>query len=305
MSLQNALLQLPKGGLEQKAIEAGEIDAIVDHGSRNVILFPAARRALREVADRDAASDASIANSLLAALPHADYQRVRAALERITLTSGEVLHEPGVPMGYVYFPVDCVISLLTPVAGYEPLSVGLVGHEGMVGISLALGIDVSFLRALVQGTGTAMRMESGAFRNEILQSKPLQQALYRYEHALLGQIAQSLACNQFHSVQERLARYLLMTGDRAKSRDLRITQQFLAEMLGVLRPSVTIAAGKLEKRKLIHCGRGNITILHRSRLSAASCECYQTIKRIFDSAQAEGADSARQRADVIRDAPAG
>lgn len=305
MRLQNALLQLAKGGLEQKAIEAGEIDAIVDHGSRNVILFPAARRALREVANRDAASDASIANSLLAALPHAEHQRLRAVLEPVTLTSGQVLHEPGVPMRYVYFPVDCVISLLTQIRGHQPLSVGLVGHEGMVGISLALGIDVSFLRALVQGTGTAMRMESGAFRNEILQSKPLQQALYRYEHALLGQIAQSSACSQFHSLQERLARYLLMTGDRAMSREFRITQQFLADMLGVRRPGVTIGAGALEKRKLIHCGRGKITILHRSRLSAASCECYQTIKHIFDSAQADGAGSAPQHTDVIRGVPAG
>lgn len=291
--LANALLRLPKGGPEHQAIDAGEIDAIVDYASSNVILFPAARRALREVAsrasaaNREAADQASIANSLLAALPLAEYQRLLAGLEPVTLNSGEVLHEPAVPIRYVYFPIDSVISLLTTVQGHQAPEVGLVGHEGMIGISLALGIDVSFNRALVQRTGTAMRMESAHLCNEILQSKPLQRALYRYQHALMGQIAQTAACNQFHSVQARLARYLLMTADRARSREFGLTHDFLARMLGVRRVGITNAASALRKRKLIEYSRGTITILDRKRLGKSACECYQIVKRIYDSAQTD------------------
>jgi CRP-like cAMP-binding protein len=284
------LLRLPKGGPERQAIEAGEIDAIIDYAGSNVILLPAARLALRETANRapaanrDPANQASIANSLLASLPHAEYQRLLARLEPVTLKFGEVLHEAGVPIRYVYFPIDCVVSLLTAVEGHQALEVGLVGHEGMVGIPLALGIDVSFRRALVQGTGTAMRMESTAFREEIVQSKPLQKALFRYQHALTGQIAQSAVCNQFHSGEARLARYLLMTADCARSREIRLTHAFLAHMLGVRRAGITLAASALQKRGLITYRRGKITILDRRRLTAASCECYRIIKRIYDSA---------------------
>lgn len=244
-------------------------------------------------------------NSLLAALPHAEYQRLLAGLEPVTLKFGEVLKEPGVPIRYVYFPIDCVISLLTKVEDDQALEVGLVGHEGMVGIPLALGIHVSSRRALVQGTGTAMRMKSALFRKEFLQSKPLQQALYRYNHALTGQIAQSAACIQFHPVQARLARYLLMTADRARSREIRLTHEFLADMLGVWRVGVTNAAGDLQKRKLIKYGWGKITILDRKRLSAASCKCYRIIKRIYTTARTRMVDSARQRKHVIRGALTG
>jgi hypothetical protein len=127
-----------------------------------------------------------------------------------------------------------------------------------------------------------MRMESALFREEVLRSKPLQQAVYQYTHALIGQIAQSAVCKQFHSVQARLARYLMMTGDCAGSGEIRLTHEFLASALGLQRSSVTIAAGALEKRKLIKCGRGKITILDRKNLSAACCECYQIIKRLYD-----------------------
>ena len=238
-------------------------------------------------ATRDAAIRASSANGLLAALPHAEYRRLHPALEPVKLTYGEVLHEPGVPIRYVYFPLDCVISLLTTVKGHKALEVGLVGHEGMVGIPLALGIHASYHRALVQRTGTAMRMESAPFRKEFLQSKPLQKVLYRYEHALTGQIAQSAACNRFHALQARLARYLLMTGDRARSMVVRLKHEFLARMLGVRRVSVTHAASALQKRKLIKCRRGEITILDRNRLGAVSCECYQIIRRIYNSVYAD------------------
>ncbi|HVC10283.1 MAG TPA: Crp/Fnr family transcriptional regulator [Burkholderiales bacterium] len=294
-SLKQILPRLPKGGPEHQALEAGEIDAIIDHAGRNVILLPTARRALREMANRTppairaVANQAPTANGLLAALPHAEYRRLLAAgLEPVTLKFGEVLHEPGVPFRYVYFPVDCVISLLTAVGGHQALEVALVGHEGMVGISLALGSEVSLHRAVVQGTGTAMRMEAGSLRGALLQSKPLQQALHRFKHALVGQISQSAACNRFHSVEARLARYLLMSCDRARSTEICFGHEFLASMLGVRRVGVTIAVGALRKRKLIKCGREKITILDRRHLGAASCECYQIIKRIYDSAYADG-----------------
>ena len=226
--------------------------------------------------------------SLLAALPRAEYQRLVAGVEPVRLKFAEVLQEPGVPIRYVYFPVDCVISLLTPVTGHPDLGTALVGREGMVGIPLALGIEFSPRRALVQQPGTAMRMESAPFRRALRQSMPLQQALYRYKHALVGQIGQLAACTQFHSVQARLARYLLMTADYANLTDIRLTQDFLANMLGVRRPTVNQAFGALEKDGLIECGREKTTILDRKRLGAASCECYAIIKRIYTRMHAHG-----------------
>ena len=239
-------------------------------------------------------------NSLLAALPHAEYRRLLASLEPVMLEFGEVLKEPGVPIRHVYFPVDCVVALLTLVEGHEALQAGLVGNEGMVGMPLALGIHISSHRALVQVAGTAMRMKSSAFRKEFLQSKPLQRAVYRYKHALTGQFVQSIACNQFHSLRARFARYLLMTADRARSREIRLTHEFLSRMLGVQRPGVTTAAGDLEKRRLIQCGRGKITILDRRRLSASSCACYRIINRLYKKARMRMADSARQRKGGMR-----
>jgi len=227
-------------------------------------------------------------NSLLDVLRHADFQRLFAGIEPVTLKFGEVLQEPGVPFRHVYFPIDCVISLLTPIEGHPDLGIALIGREGMVGIPLALGIGSSSRRALVQNPGTAMRMESAPLRRAIFQSMPLRQALYRYKHALVGQIGQLAACNQFHPVQARLARYLLMTADHANLTEIRLTQEFLASMLGVERSAVTHASGALEKDGLIKCGRGKMTILDRKRLGAASCECYQIIKRIYASMYAHG-----------------
>ncbi len=233
------------------------------------------------------ANPGPVANSLLAALPHAEYQHLIGGLELVKLKFGEVLHEPGAPLRYVYFPIDCVISLLLTGKGHPDLQIGLVGHEGVVGIQLALGIQVSSRWALVQGAGTAMRMESALFRKECLQSEPLRQALYRYKHALVGQIAQSAVCSHFHSVQERLARYLLMTAECARSREIRLTHEFVARMLGVRRVAVTNAAIALQKRKLIKYARGEITILDRELLCTVACECYKVIKRINDSAYAD------------------
>ncbi len=230
----------------------------------------------------------ALGNSLLAALPRATCQRLVARLEPVTLILGEVLHEPGERIRFVYFPVDSVIALLLVAKGHHPLKVGLVGHEGIIGIPLALGIQTSYRRALVQGAGTAMRMESALFRKEVQRSKPLQQALFRYKHELTGQIEQLAVCKQFHSVQERLALYLLMTGERAGSDEIHLTQEFIANMLGVRRIGINNQCRALQQRALINQSRGKITILDRERLGAASCECYQIIKRMYSSIKAHG-----------------
>jgi CRP-like cAMP-binding protein/PAS domain-containing protein len=244
------------------------------------------RKRAEQLAGLDSpAATLPIANSVLAAVPRTEYQRLAAGLEPVSLTFGDVLYEPGGPIRYVYFPGDCLISLLTQVENHMALEVGLVGSEGMVGIPLALGIGTSSVRALVQGTGTAMRMEAGCFQLEFKQSPSLQRELYRYTHLLMAQFSQTAACNRFHVVEARLARWLLMTRDRVRSNEFHLTHEFLADMLGVQRVGVTNAASALRERKLIDYSRGNITILNPKGLSAASCGCYRIVKDLFDSAQ--------------------
>jgi PAS domain S-box-containing protein len=217
-------------------------------------------------------------NGLLAALPRKDYRGLLAGLKLVTLTYGDVLYEPGEPIRHVYFPNDCVVSLLTAVEGHQALEVGLVGREGMVGISLALGMDVASVRALVQGSGTAMRMNAARFRRELRNSLPLQGELHRFVHSKLAQARQTAACNRFHRVEARLARWLLMTRDRARSDQFLLTQAFVADMLGVRRVGVSAAASALQQRKLISYNRGKIRILDRKGLKAASCGCYEVVK---------------------------
>ena len=221
---------------------------------------------------------ARIENRLLDAVPRKEYLRLLGKLEPVNLTFGEVLYEPGDTIDHVYFPGIALISLLTLVDNHLALEVGVVGCEGLVGIPVALGFRVSPFRALVQGSGMAMRMPSAHFLKELRQSVALQRALYRYTHTLMAQVAQTAACNRFHVVEERLARWLLMTRDRVESADFRLTQEFLSHMLGVRRVGVTKAAGHLQKRKLIEYSRGNIRIVDPVGLEAASCSCYQATR---------------------------
>ncbi len=221
-----------------------------------------------------------ITNRLLAALPRIVYQRLQMHLEPVTLTFGEVLCEPGDPISHVYFPNDSLVSLLTLVDGGLALEVGLVGREGMVGVTLAMGISTSPVRALVQGNGTAMRMSAAPFQRRFLQSLSLRQQVHFYTHALLAQIAQTAACNRFHVIEERLARWLLMTRDRLDSDKFHLTQEFLGNMLGVRRASITKAAHALKQCKLIAYSRGNISILDGIGLEAASCSCYAMEKNL-------------------------
>ncbi len=248
-------------------------------------LGPPTTQSKRERAGQ-VAHGASIENSLLAAVPRKDYRRLLAGLEPVTLTFGEVLYEPGETIRHVYFPGASLVSLLTLADGHLALEVGLIGREGMVGIPLVLGQNVSPVRALVQGSGTAMRMAAAHFREEFRLSVPLQQELYRYTHTLMAQISQTAACNRFHVVEKRLARWLLMTHDRVMSDQFRMTHEFLAHMLGVRRVGITKAAQALQKRNLIRYSRGDITVLDRRGLEAAACQCYAVIKDMHDSAQA-------------------
>ena len=303
--LQRVLRGLPRGGPEQQAIEAGEIDAVIDYGNANVIMFPVARRALRNAAKRASAAnlraelDVPVANSVLAALSRPEYQRLLPGLEPITLKFGEVLHEPGVPIRYVYFPIDSVICLLTRADGQRTVETGLVGYEGMVGIPLALGVDVSSVRALVQVAGTAMRMSAARFQNELRRCVHLQRELYRYTYVKMAQARQTAACIASHVFEQRLACWLLMTSDRSRSPEILMTQEYLATVLSVRRVSVTKASVSLQSRNLVSYRRGSIKILNRKGLEAASCACYRQIEVLHAGTpaprnQAEGGPVARR-----------
>jgi CRP-like cAMP-binding protein len=219
----------------------------------------------------------SPSNRVLASLPPKTYRLLRAQLEPVILTFGQTLYEPGETIRQVYFPVDCLISLLTAVDKRRTLEVGMVGNEGMAGIPVFLGVDVSGVRALVQGGGKALRMSSMQFRVALDRDQALQQALFRYTHALMAQISQTAACNRFHAAEARLARWLLMTRDRVGSDSFPLTHEFLAHMLGLRREGVTEAASALKRRKLISYSRGNIQILDVRGLKVSTCSCYQSV----------------------------
>jgi CRP-like cAMP-binding protein len=199
-------------------------------------------------------------------------------LEEIPLVFEEILYQPNAPISDVYFPNSGIVSLLAGVNGRTTLEVGLVGNEGMVGLSVFLGVNSSRNRAVVQGVGSAMKMKATALQKECKIGGPLPRLLQRYAHSVMMQITQAAVCNQFHSVDARLARWLLMTHDRMGADTFQLTQEFLSHMLGVRREGVSIAAGDLQKRKLISYSRGLLKILDRPGLEAISCGCYEIIR---------------------------
>ena len=221
-------------------------------------------------------------NRLLDSLPRADIERLRPHLEAVSVEIRHVVYEPDGPITHVYFPTSCVISLVTYLDDGTSVEMATIGLEGMVGLPIFLGSDTMPSRAFGQVAGEALRIEAAAFRAEIKRNGPLVRVLNRYTQALFNQVAQTTACNRVHLLEQRCARWLLQTHDRVGSDQFSLTQEFLAQMLGVRRPGVSAAAGLLQKAGLIRYARGRITVLDRSGLESASCECYRVIKREFD-----------------------
>jgi CRP-like cAMP-binding protein len=217
-------------------------------------------------------------NRLLAALPDDDLARLAPMLEQVHIEVGAVLCEPGDAIHHIYFPHDSLISLLGVAEGRMTLEVGLVGREGMLGATVALGHEVSQVRAIVQRAGKASRMDSAQFRAEFAHHPSLQRVLYRYTDTLLAQAIQIAVCSRFHVLEARLARSLLITRDRLQSDKFHLTHEFLAHALGVRRVGVTKAASALQQQGLIIYSRGNIEILDVHGLAAASCKCYEIVK---------------------------
>jgi len=219
-----------------------------------------------------------VANRLLAALPTKDYQRLLPELEQVTLTFADIIYEPGEKIRHVYFPSDSVVSLLATENHHSMLEVGMIGNEGMTGISVFMGVDTSRTRALVQGAGAAVRMKSAVLRGESNRVSSLRRLLHLYTHSLLTQMSLSSACIRFHTLNSRLARWLLMTHDRVATDEFRLTQEFMSSMLGVRREGVNKVAGHLQRERLISYSRGHVTVLNRKGLEKVSCDCYRTIR---------------------------
>ena len=217
---------------------------------------------------------ATAQNHLIELLPRKDRVRLLAQCESVPLVLSEVLYEPGQATRHVYFPVDGFISLITRVKHHPGLEVGMVGREGMLGAQLALGVASSPLHAVVQGGGTAWRIGSAPFRRELDASAALRRHLYRYVHVLMCQLTVSASCLRFHMIGPRLARWLLMSQDRAHADRFVVTHEFLAYMLGVRRVGITQAAGALQRAGLIEYHRGELQVLDRAGLQAAACSCY-------------------------------
>jgi CRP-like cAMP-binding protein len=226
-----------------------------------------------------------IGNWVLASIAPQDSRHLLAQLRPVSLNFGQILYEAGAKISHVYFPVNCLISLLTAVDKRRSLEVGMVGNEGMTGMPFVLGIGESGVRALVQGAGDALSMPAALFRIEFDRNPPLRRALFRYTYALMAQISQTAACNRFHEAEARLARWLLMTRERIGSDGFPITHEFLAHMLGVRRGGVTEAASALKRRGLIDYRRGELRILDVKRLKSSACSCYQIVKAAFERAQ--------------------
>jgi CRP-like cAMP-binding protein len=221
-------------------------------------------------------------NQLLAALPESAWQRWRPNLEPVTLTLGQVLYESGDTLGHVYFPTTAIVSLLYVMENGASAEIAVVGLEGMVGVSLFMGGESTTNRAVVQSAGKGFRLHAQAMKDEFNRAGPVLHLLLRYTQALITQMAQTAVCNRHHSLDQQLCRWLLLSMDRLRGNELVMTQELIANMLGVRREGVTEGALKLQKAGLIRYARGHITVLDRPALERATCECYAVVKNEYE-----------------------
>jgi CRP-like cAMP-binding protein len=224
----------------------------------------------------------AVENRLLAALPLEEYKRLLPHLEPFSFSLGEVVYESGGQLDYIYFPTTAIVSLLYIMENGATAEMGLAGNEGVVGIALFMGGNTMPNRAVVQSAGGAIRMKAKELQDEFAQGGQLQRLLLRYTQALITQISQTAVCNRLHSVEQQLCRWLLLSHDRVKADELIMTQELIADMLGVRREGVTVAAGRLQDLGAINYVRGHIKILDRKKLEATVCECYRVVKDEFD-----------------------
>ncbi len=243
------------------------------------------------------ASQGPVPNRLVSALPALERHRLLAACEPVELEVGEVLCEADDFFEHVWFPQRGMIVTVAVATGHPPLDAGLIGSEGMLGASLSLSVPTARLRAIVQSSGSALRLSAQTLNRLLEDSPPLRRVVHRYIYVLMAQLAQANLCMRFHQIEARLARWLLMTHDRAHADHFQLTHQYLADMLGVQRSAITIAAGDLQRRELIHYSRGRIEVLSRTGLEMAACECYAAMledyaQRFGPSAPAAAASAA-------------
>ena len=221
-------------------------------------------------------------NHLLDALLENEYDRLYPNLDLVTLPLGEVLYESGEQLHHVYFPTTAIISLLYVMEDGASAEIAIVGNEGLLGISLFMGGETTPSRAVVQSAGFGYRLKANLIKSEFNRAGPVQRLLLRYTQALITQMAQTAVCNRHHTVEQQLCRWLLLSLDRLASNELTMTQELIANMLGVRREGVTEAASKLQKAGLIHYTRGKITVIDRPKLELRCCECYEVVKLEFD-----------------------
>lgn len=221
-------------------------------------------------------------NHLLAALPEEDGTRIFPQLELVPMQLGDVLYESGAHLRYVYFPTTSIVSLLYVMEDGASAEIAVVGNEGIVGVSLFMGGETTPSRAVVQSAGHAYRLRGPLLKNEFCRAGPMQHLLLRYTQALLTQMAQTAVCNRHHSLDQQFCRWLLLSLDRLSSNQLVMTQELIANMLGVRREGVTEAAGNVQMAGLIEYHRGHITVIDRVGLEARACECYAVVKKEFD-----------------------
>jgi CRP-like cAMP-binding protein len=222
------------------------------------------------------------ANQLLAALPSAEYERWLPHLEAVPLALGQVLYESGTTLEHVYFPTTAIVSLLYVMQDGASAEIAVVGLEGVVGVSLFMGGESTPSRAVVQSAGSAFRLRAHLMKAEFNRAGPVLHLLLRYTQALITQMAQTAVCNRHHSLDQQLCRWLLLSMDRLRGNELVMTQELMANMLGVRREGVTEGALKLQKAGLIRYARGHITVLDRAGLERATCECYAVVKKEYD-----------------------